>query len=357
MRNVAIIGAGIGQKHLEGFRTLPDKFQVTTVCDLNTARAQAMVDTVCGTGPAPGVTDDLNGVLSDEKIDIVDICLPPHLHVSVTLQALAAGKHVICEKPIAGSLAEVDQIEAAAKAAGREVFPVFQYRFGIARAQIAALTQAGLLGKAHAAHVETHWNRGADYYAEPWRGTWAGENGGAILSHAIHNHDLLISLLGPIARLSAFTTTRVNPIEVEDCVAIAFQMENGAIATSNITLGAADDQTRFRVIFEGVTAESQREPYAPMACPWTFLARDPAHQAMVDQTLAEVTPVQPGFSGYFNAIADALDGRPNAAVRLPDGRQSIELVTAIYTAARTGAQVTLPLETGNPLYKGWRPDT
>ena len=63
-------------------------------------------------------------------VDIIDICTPPTLHVAQALAALAAGKHVICEKPIAGSLAEVDQLIAAEQAAPGRLMPIFQYRFG-----------------------------------------------------------------------------------------------------------------------------------------------------------------------------------------------------------------------------------
>jgi predicted dehydrogenase len=84
-----------------------------------------------------------------------------------------------------------------------------------------------------------------------------------VLGHAIHNHDLLTYVMGPIKALSAITTTRVNPIEVEDCAAISFEMESGALATSSITLGAGDDTSRLRFLFEGFTATSGTEPYAP----------------------------------------------------------------------------------------------
>jgi predicted dehydrogenase len=132
------------------------------------------------------VSDSIAEVLADPEVQIVDICLPPSMHVPVACDALAAGKHVIVEKPIAGSVAEADRLAAAAVASGRQVFPVFQYRYGRAFDQLAALDAAGHLGAPRVASLETHWNRKADYYAVPWRGTWAHEMGGAVLSHAIH---------------------------------------------------------------------------------------------------------------------------------------------------------------------------
>jgi predicted dehydrogenase len=113
------------------------------------------------------------------------------------------------------------------------------------------------------ASLETHWNRASDYYAVPWRGTWAGESGGAILGHAIHAHDLLCRYFGPVAQCAGAACTRVNPIETEDCAAISMGFANGALATSSVTLGAARDETRLRFVFRDLTATSGTEPYAP----------------------------------------------------------------------------------------------
>lgn len=70
-----------------------------------------------------------------------------------------------------------------------------------------------------------------------WRGKWSTERGGALLTHAIHTHDLLCYVLGPVRRVFACTTTRVNPIEVEDCAAIAVEMADGSAASRRVRLG------------------------------------------------------------------------------------------------------------------------
>jgi predicted dehydrogenase len=351
MIRVAILGAGIGQQHLNGYRTLPDRYDVRWLCDLDTDRAEAALDG----RPGPQITGDMDVVLADPEIDLIDICLPPHLHVPMALRALAAGKHVVCEKPIAPSLAECDQLEQAEKTSGRRVFPVFQYRYGLGTAQLNALVAAGLAGRPQVAALETHWNRGADYYAVPWRGTWAGERGGAVLGHAIHNHDLLCRYFGAPAVVQAQLATRINPIETEDCAAISIGFANGALATSSVTLGAATDTTRLRFVFEHLTAESGTVPYAPAEGVWSFTSRDPARQNEVDDVLAALAPPKSGFSGYFAAIADALAGSAGREVTLTDGRRSIELVTVIYLAARARKELALPLPIGSDFYGGWCP--
>lgn len=353
MIGVAIIGAGIGREHLAGYRALPDQFAVRWLIDLDTARAAE----VAVGDPRIAIAADIAAALADPQVDLVDVCLPPHLHVPVSVQALQAGRHVVLEKPIAPSLAECDLLEAAAKDAGRQVFPVFQYRYGPATAALDALIAAGLAGAPQVAALETHWNRGADYYAVPWRGTWAGERGGAVLGHAIHNHDLLCRYFGAPAAVSASLATRINPIETEDCAAIAIRFANGALATSSVTLGAAGDQTRLRFVFSGLTATSGDLPYAPAMGQWRFVARDPARQGAIDAILAGLDPQAPaGFAGYFAAIAQALASRPGSEVTLLDGRRSIELVTAIYAAARCGKEVALPLTFGSDFYASWLPE-
>ena len=349
MIGVAILGAGIGAEHYAGYRALPDRFAVKWIIDLDADRARSVLAGATG----PQISDDMARALADPTVDLIDICLPPHLHVPVALKALAAGKHVVLEKPIAASLAECDQL-AQANSAGL-LFPVFQYRYGPATAALDALIEAGLAGTPQVGALETHWDRDADYYAVPWRGTWAREMGGAVLSHAIHNHDLLCRYFGPVAQVQATTATRINPIETEDCAAIALRFANGALATSSITLGAAGNTSRINLVFAELTATSGTAPYAPATDSWRFAARDPARQAEVDAIVAEHAHAPTGFTGYLAAVADAIGGDTRRAVLLSDGRASVELVSAIYASARAGEAVTLPLGKDVAIYNGWQP--
>lgn len=355
MYSVAILGAGIGAKHLDGYLALPDRYRVAAICDLDEAKGGALA----AKSPGTAATADIDAVIADPSIDIVDICLPPHLHGPVAFKAFAAGKHVICEKPVAGSVAEADRMLAAARDAGRLFAPIFQYRYGRGLYQLAALQARGLAGKPLVATLETHWNRTADYYAVPWRGKWASERGGAVLGHAIHIHDLVTMFFGPVTEVSAILDTRVNPIETEDCAVIAMRTLSGGLVTSSVTLGGAGDTSRMRLVFDALTAESGRNPYAPGEDAWTFMARDPDAQAAVDAALGEIDREigdrPQGYVGQFAAIADHLDGREAAMVTGEDGVRSIELVAATYHAARTGARVELPLDRDLPVCSDWTP--
>jgi predicted dehydrogenase len=347
---VAVLGAGIGSAHVAAYRQLPERYRVHAICDRDAERAAPLA----AQAGCP-VVAEIDAVLADPAVDIVDICLPPHLHLSVSLAALAAGKRVICEKPLTGSLADADCIAASVASTGLQVFPVFQYRYGSGAAQLRALIDAGLAGKPLVGTLETHWNRPASYYEVDWRGTWAGEQGGAILGHAIHLHDWLSLALGPVASVFAEVGTRVNAIEVEDCAALAIRMASGALVTSSVTLGAADDTSRLRLCFEGFTAESGTLPYAPAEGVWRFTARAPHDQAAIDRVLAALPPARAGFVGLFEAVADALAGNPGREVTLADGRRSLEFVTAVYASARFGRRELLPLPAEHPLYASWHP--
>jgi len=351
MIKVAILGAGIGKAHLDSYQKLPDLFKVKLLCDLDTDKAIEAAKGVQNIF----ILSDIDTVLADPEIDLVDICLPPHLHVPVTIKALKSGKHVVCEKPIARSLAEVQQMQSAMNTSEGQVFPVFQYRYGLAFAQLDALRQAGLAGRALVASAETHWNRGSDYYEVPWRGTWKGEAGGAVLGHAIHTHDLICRVLGPVSELTAYTDTLVNDIEVEDCAAISIRMQSGALVTSSVTLGSANDCSRLRFCFEHLTAESGTAPYTPAEDTWTFTARGSTTQADIDLVLNSVSDQQPGFVGYLTAVSDAIKGNDKKAVSFEDGRRSIEFVTAVYVSAQEGRAVKMPIDENELLYNGWSP--
>jgi len=107
--NVGVVGCGIGRSHIfEGYATQPDKFRALAICDLDETRLAAVGDEFS----VPVRTRSFDELLAMQEIDIIDICTPPSLHVPQSLAALAAGKHVICEKPLAASLAEADRLIA-----------------------------------------------------------------------------------------------------------------------------------------------------------------------------------------------------------------------------------------------------
>jgi len=263
---------------------------------------------------------------------------------------------VICEKPLVGSLRDVEHIGRLAASAARAVVPVYQYRYGNGLARLRRLLDAGVAGKPLVASIETHWNRGANYYAVAWRGRKATELGGAIVGHAIHVHDLLTFTLGPVRRVSAKVATRVNPVETEDCAAICFEMVTGAPVTSSITLGAAEELTRLRFCFSGLTAESPGvPPYSPAEGDWRFTPRGVTQQAHIDEALRGFVPMRESFAGLFEALHPALEGTAPWPLTLQDAYRSLELISAIYFSSATNTVVELPVPSDHPVRDGWGP--
>ena len=352
---VAIIGTNIGAKHYEDFQKVSDKFNVHTICGLT----KESIDKIIPSSSDIKVSLNFEDVLKIKEIDIVDICLPPHLHFSACKKSLEAGKHVICEKPLVSSLEELDELKKISNETGKIIFPVFQYRYGPGFSKLKALIKSGLAGKPLVASLETHWNRGKEYYSKAWRGTWKGEQGGAILSHSIHIHDLICMILGPVSNVYAKLNTRVNDIEVEDCAALSIEMKNGSLVTSSITLGAANDTSRLKFCFEGLTIESAAspdKPYNPAEDEWKFLPRTPVTQKQIDEILLKVKQPKTWYSGMFDEIAKKLDGVASDEVTLEDARRSLEFVTAVYNSSRQNKNINLPISKDDPLYSSWLPN-
>lgn len=350
--NVAVIGCGIGRSHIvEGYAPNKDKFRVLALCDLDPARMGPVAEEF---GVERQVTD-FDAVLAMDDIDIVDVCTPPGIHFSMVMAALKAGKHVVCEKPLVGSLKDVDAVMVQEKIASGLLMPVFQYRFGNGIEQARAIIEAGIAGKPYCGTVETFWRREADYYAVPWRGKWKTELGGVLMGHAIHPHDIFTYLMGDISRVFARVATRVNAIEVEDTISASLEMKSGALASFTATLGSVDEITRIRLQFENVTFESDHAPYNPGEKPWKILPRNDEIKARIDAVLADWAHVPSRFQTQMARFHDAINGKRELPVNSADSRRALELVTAIYHSSANQADVVLPLGPDHPLYESWVP--
>jgi predicted dehydrogenase len=349
---VGVAGLGIGLAHIEeGYATNADRFRLAAVCALTPAEVDAVADRF----DVPGRFTDFAALLADPAVEVVDVCTPPALHLPMALAALAAGKHVILEKPVCGSLAEVDRLAAAAEAAPGRLMPVFQYRFGDGIEQARAILAAGIAGKPYVATAETLWRRTPEYYAVPWRGRWATELGGVLMSQAIHIHDIATYLMGPVARVFGRTATRVNAIEVEDCVSASCLLASGALLSLTCTLGGQDEISRLRFVFEHVTFESDHEPYNPGARPWRILTASDAVQRRIDEALAGWRPRPSRFEAQMRLFAEAVATGGPLPVTLGDARAALELAAGIYHSSATGADVALPIGAGHPVYASWTP--
>lgn len=348
---VGLVGAGIAQRHLSGYNWNKDLFEIPVLCSLDEERGRAAVAEY-GVGE---FTPDFDSLLARADLDIIDICTPPDSHFDLSRRAIEAGKHVICEKPLFGSIADVDRMAEIVAGTDRKYMPIFQYRYGSGLQKLKMLIEQGLAGKPYLTTIETHWWRPPAYYEVPWRGKWATELGGGLLGHAIHAHDMLNYVHGACAEVFAFGDTLVNKIEVEDTMALSVRMANGSLAALSMTLGSHKEISRLRFCFSDLVAESILEPYTMGRDPWTFISSDLAHQAKIDEALTSYQTHEDGYTRQFQLFHEAIinDGEP--PVTLQDARNSLELVTAAYWSQRTGQSTPLPIGPDHQLYNSWLP--
>ena len=333
---VGVAGLGIGQAHLLAYVLDPDRFEVVAIADPDTGRrTRAAAD--WGVAAVASFEE-----LLDLDLDVIDLCTPPGLHEPHCLAALAAGRHVVCEKPLVSSLDALARLESAEAAAPGRLMPIFQYRFAPGIARMKAVADAGLCGALRLATSETSWLRGADYYAAAWRGTVEGEGGGAVFGHGTHAHDLLSYVVGPLVNITGQVATLVNDIETEDTAAGFGAVAGGGLVSMAVTLGSIREITRLRFSFEHVSAESSVEPYEPGNEPWTFDWSSPDLAAEADRVWASMPSAPSGFSGQLAAFHRAVTDETELPVTLTDARRALELVTGWYQSAQTGRTVELP---------------
>lgn len=238
-----VIGTGIGVAHIEALRQVAD-VEVTAVCSAQIARAEA----VAARFNIPVATADYRELL-DLDIDAVIIATPPALHAEQGLAAIAVGKHVLCEKPLAASVAEARALRDAADAAGVVHMLNHQLRFAPAYARIAELIREDYLGQVAVADARITMNP-VDYLRSPaWsvsKANWftdARQGGGLIAGSAgPHLVDLLLWYGGPIVAVAAqAAVTRpaialdngaeVRNITAEDAFVVLARFTNGGLAT------------------------------------------------------------------------------------------------------------------------------
>jgi predicted dehydrogenase len=344
---VAVVGAGIGSQHIKAYLTLPEQFELVALCDVDAQKAAQVAKEF----NLKEIVTDYANLVARRDLDVIDLCTPPYLHLGQIEAGLRAGKHLICEKPLVGSLADVDRISILVNECQRQVMPIFQYRFGHGLQKLKQLVHRKLTGDAFVFNVDVAWWRSTEYYRDkPWRGKRATEFGGALLTQAIHAVDMVFYILGPARSLSAFTKTRVSPIDVEDCVAIAVEMGDGSLGTISVTLGSATQISRHRFAFRNVTAESNIEPYANSRDPWTFSSADEETSKVITETLGQFKPELEGYEGQFSRFYAALrDGGP-LPVTVEDARRSLEFIGAVYHSAESGERVNLPLNKQHKKY-------
>ena len=236
---IAIIGCGvIAPTHAESY-ALDKDVELVAACDTKPERARALADKF---GFARAVTRAAD-VFADPGVDAVSICTPHYNHARLCAEALAAGKDVLCEKPVANTFAGLALVRKAAAEHPDRVFAgVFQHRFNPVFRTLRDFVEEGAFGTVLTAAVHNRCLRTADYYnADAWRGTARYENGGVLINQAIHYLDIFQWVMGGVEKVAgAFRANRTHGgvIETEDTLVGAVRFRNGAFGTVEATNSA-----------------------------------------------------------------------------------------------------------------------
>jgi predicted dehydrogenase len=330
---VGVVGAGIGVNYAESFQRIPD-VEVVALCAASTERAGPAAERL---GIA-GVFTDFDAMLSEVELDVVAVATPNYLHHQMTLAALEAGAHVLCDKPLAMNGGQArEMLDLAERRGARHIVP-FWWRFLPAVTQAHDLLADGSFGEPYFAHVR-YLNHGWGDPHGPMRWQFDGARSGAgalanIGSHAIH---VLQWLAGDIARVCAHTAINVpkrawpdgsvaHP-DVEDTVAFVAELENGAPVSFLASSVAYEARSAFSVevhCSEGsvsVAAESHwpdatvgrltvmrrgeegPRPVVVHAPPTALLPQDVAYTAIAAELVGAIRDGRPAAPGFDEGLS------------------------------------------------------
>jgi predicted dehydrogenase len=347
---IAVIGTGsIAEAHLYAYQKAAERVRLVAVVDTVETRARSVAERY----GASTVLTDYRDVLSRDDVQAVSICTPPAWHVGISVDALRARKHVLCEKPVAPTLQGLDQIEAASDESGTVFSGVFQLRFGKGAMQLRIMLDDGSLGKLHLGMAETLWYRDAAYFAVPWRATWADQCGGVTVSQAIHLIDALIGALGvPVSVFARASGVRAMT-ECEETAVAVIHFESGAIGQVTSTVVATGPEiSRFEIFGTAGSVHSRGSAYDATAEPMAIAMPDMREAEALGAALEQRVPHgyrmlhRPQVEDFLDAIEK---GRP-PMVGIPECRAVLNVTAGIYKSAMTGEVVQLPLQKDDPWY-------
>jgi predicted dehydrogenase len=232
---LAIIGLGMAvTPHARSLLDLQERVEVAAAYSPSEARRADFTTRF----PFP-LAASLDAILADPSIDIVAILTPPNTHLDLVRRAAAAGKHVLLEKPLEVSTERAVELVRVCREAGVKLGVVLQHRFRPAGVRLRELICAGELGALIGCSTSIRLWRPQSYYDAPGRGTKARDGGGVLLTQGIHTLDLMLSLAGPVAEVSAYAvTTSVHRMETEDLVCAAVRFGGGALGVIEATTSA-----------------------------------------------------------------------------------------------------------------------
>ncbi|MEM0172704.1 MAG: Gfo/Idh/MocA family oxidoreductase, partial [Thermoproteota archaeon] len=316
---------------------------VVALCDKKTEKAKALAERFNLSGVK--IYSDYEQLLQDPEIDAVSICTPHYLHAEMTTKAAEYKKHVLCEKPMAISLKQADEMIRACKKNGVKLEIVFQYRFTPDTRKIKEEFENGKFGIPIYGEAVVKWYREdssyyyADETARSWRGKWSTEGGGALINQSIHTIDLLQWIMGPVDYLYAIYDTRTHNIEVEDLAVATLKFKNGALGTilGSVALRPQENWLGIYGSKKSVIVGSDLK----IVKQW----EEEGKSKVIDEVKEKEETLTPsvGHDGVIEDFLRSIVEDKTPYVTGEEGRKALEIVLAIYKAHKTGSKVSFPL--------------
>ncbi|MGH8942895.1 MAG: Gfo/Idh/MocA family protein [Acidimicrobiia bacterium] len=342
-----IIGCGwVASAHAWGVAAgAEDGVRLLAVSDLDLDRATEIAERF----DAGTTYQDYRDVLARDDITAVSICLPDYLHHQVVIEAAEAGKHVLCEKPLAMSASQADEMIAACDAADVSLGMIMNHRYAVDNIRIKNAITSGAVGAQLIGSVVHSSGLTGPLGTSPWRGKMNRAAGGVLSTQAIHFLDLLLWFMGPVRGVEAITETLHWDIQDhEDTAVLALRLKSGALATLTTTNGSPimDDFTGTRLEIHGSDG-------------WVVLEGDvlrhfESKNGYVLPTIempeapAGASEIEFGF-GHVYEVLDfirAVRAGADAPVPAADGRHLMAVIESAYRSAEEGGMVEVG-ETGS----------
>jgi UDP-N-acetyl-2-amino-2-deoxyglucuronate dehydrogenase len=332
--HVGVIGAGfVGRVHIEA---LLSHLAVGAV-SVADADAGALRAATAGI-PLRRVEADYRTLVDDASVDIIDICLPHDLHYPVALEAFAAGKHVITDKPISNTLAEADAMIAAAAASGRRFYVALNQRFLPVHQRVRELLDEGVIG---APTLATLTIAGSELQRmripSHWKGTSGRAGGGALADSGTHIVDLVHSWFGPpravTCVLARHVVDAVNKADDTATLVMEYPHVTASLAVTYAAAGQPWSETR-QLWSESGSIHVRLEDREPLTV-WKDGRRAP--QDVAHDPAWWPWSVKLGLAHALDRFAD--DGP--FAVTPGDARAALRTIRAAYHAAAIGRRVVL----------------
>ncbi len=330
---VGVIGLGMGQFHLRSYEACPDA-SVIALCDIDGAKLSRLLR------ERPGVEGftDYREMLAMEELQAVSVALPNFLHAPVTLAALEAGKHVLCEKPMAMNAAEALEMKAAAERLGRVLMIHFNMRYMATAATLKPIVDAAVLGEVY--HVTTTYTRRDGYPPTSWFGRKDMSGGGPLIDMGVHRIDLALWLLGRPRPVSAFGAVydllarkKLKGVEFdcEDFATAMVRFENGC------TLYVATSWDGHEKDGGGLTMSIRGTEGAVFEQEGRLILCTEEHGVPTARTLEQVEPGETPQDHFVSCIREGRQPDPCAE----DGVTLMKVLDAIYESARTRSEVRI----------------